>query len=147
VIRELSAAYVEQPVCFAPLALALSIGVRVVLAILKCYELAVVGASTSFWSSLGRVLVGLPFAKGGSVAEAKGEYLTSLLVGFLEFVIYPILMAAGAWAYIGAWVAFKTVAQYKHWGESRSMFNRFLAGNALVLLLGFIILVPYVKFR
>ena len=142
----LSAAYVSHPVCYALLAFGLSIAVRVVLALLKCYELAVAG-SVGFWSSFGRILIGLPASTASSGPEAKGEYLTSLLVGVLEFLIYPVLMAAGAWTYVGAWVAFKTVAQYKHWGESRSMFNRFLVGNALVLLLTFIILTPYVKSR
>src|SRR5213594_2446654 len=56
-----------------------------------------------------------------------------------------VLMAAGLWTYIGAWVAFKTAAQYRHWGESRSMFNRFLAGNALVLILSFLILAPRIR--
>ncbi len=143
----LSKAYIEHLYCFAFLALGLSFGVRVVLAILKCYELAVVSSSAGFWTCFIRVIAGLPAKSGASGAEEKGEYLSSFLLGFLEFLIYPVLMAAGLWTYIGAWVAFKTAAQYRHWGESRSMFNRFLAGNALVLILSFLILAPRIKFH
>ncbi len=145
-VLNLSKAYVDHLACYALLALALSVGVRVVLALLKCYELVAAHRPTKFWSSFGRVVAGLP-PKDLTSGEGKGDYLTSLLVGFLEFLVYPVLMAAGFWPYIGAWIGFKTVAQYKHWGDSRSMFNRFLAGNALVLLLAFTLLVPYIRFR
>ncbi len=63
-----------------------------------------------------------------------GDYLHEFFVGCLEFLVYPVLMATGAHAYIGAWLTFKVAAQWKRWGEDRAHFNRFLILNALLLL-------------
>ena len=39
----------------------------------------------------------------------------------------------------------KTVAQWKRWEDHRSVFNRFLIGNALVVALAFLCLAPKVS--
>jgi hypothetical protein len=67
------------------------------------------------------------------------------IVGTLELIAYPILMRAGAWTVIGAWLAFKTAAQWDAWKQGRAAYNQFLIGNALVLGASFFFLLPMVK--
>jgi hypothetical protein len=47
---------------------------------------------------------------------------------------YPVLISADAWSLIGAWLGFKTLAQWGHWGHNRQAFNRFLVGTGLILI-------------
>jgi hypothetical protein len=61
------------------------------------------------------------------------DYWLNTVLGLLELVAFPILMAAGAWVPVGAWITLKTVAQWDVWKKNRTTFNRFLIGNALVL--------------
>jgi uncharacterized membrane protein HdeD (DUF308 family) len=58
-------------------------------------------------------------------------------VGFLELISYPVLLEIGLWSVIGAWIGFKTVAQWRVWTEDRSQFNRYLIGNALAVIISF----------
>jgi hypothetical protein len=44
------------------------------------------------------------------------------------------LIATGALSVIGAWIAFKAVVQWNTWTKQRFTFNRFLLGNALVVM-------------
>ena len=41
------------------------------------------------------------------------DYWQPFLLGLLELGCYPILIVTGAWAVIGAWLALKTVSQWK----------------------------------
>ena len=82
---------------------------------------------------------------GGLAADPKrSDYWTSFILGWLECLAYPVLMATGNWQYVGAWVGFKTFAQWQEWKEHRQAFNRFLIGNALVMLMSLMVLVRYV---
>ena len=74
----------------------------------------------------------------------RSDYLLPLILGIIELLTYPVLMATGAWTAIGAWIGFKTVAQFNLWKANRSAFNRYLIGNALVVILSLFFLVPYV---
>lgn len=75
----------------------------------------------------------------------KSDFWFTSLLGLLELWSYPVLMATGAWTVIGAWLGFKTVAQYKRWNDDRVSFVLYLIGNALIVLLSLLVLVPYVK--
>ena len=75
----------------------------------------------------------------------KSDFWYASILGPLELWSYPILMATGAWTVIGAWLGFKTIAQWRNWNEDRISFNRYLIGNALVVLAAYLILVPYIK--
>ena len=66
------------------------------------------------------------------------------VLGLFELSAYPVLMVTGHWSFIGAWLAFKTIAQWKRWTEERTSFNRFLIGNALVLFLSLLWLTRFV---
>ena len=74
----------------------------------------------------------------------KSDCLLPFLLGLLELYSYPVLMATGAWTAIGAWLGFKTLAQWKSWGDDRVTFNHYLIGNALVLLSSLLFLVYFV---
>lgn len=75
----------------------------------------------------------------------KVDYWHPFVLGCIESPCYPILMATGAWMVIGAWLGFKTLAQWKYWTDFRPAFNRFLICNALVLILSLLIMVRFVK--
>lgn len=53
------------------------------------------------------------------------DYLFPFFLGLLEFAAFPVLMATEHWTFIGAWLGFKGVAQWKRWENERSVFNRF----------------------
>jgi hypothetical protein len=81
----------------------------------------------------------------GSDSDRISDYWFPFILGLIELYSFPVLMATGAWTVIGAWLGFKTVAQWKRWGDDRITFNRFLIGNALVVLSSLMVLVPYVR--
>ncbi|HUC61251.1 MAG TPA: hypothetical protein VMF53_04780 [Alphaproteobacteria bacterium] len=66
------------------------------------------------------------------------------ILGTIELATFPVLMAVGAWEAIGAYIGLKTIAQWHHWKEDRAPFNRYLVGNALVLILSLLCLEPHV---
>jgi hypothetical protein len=75
----------------------------------------------------------------GQVRENPDEsdYLLPFFVGTLELVAFPYLMHEGQWAVIGAWLGFKTLAQFEQWKKERNNFNRFLLSTAVVIFLSF----------
>jgi hypothetical protein len=89
----------------------------------------------------GRNLIGV---HPGDREGEKSDFWVSSILGLLELWSYPIMMATGAWAIIGAWLSFKTVAQWRTWRENRFSYNRYLIGNALVVLLSLMVLVRFV---
>jgi hypothetical protein len=48
-------------------------------------------------------------------------------------------MFVGYWSFIGAWLGFKALPQWSRWRQKRTPFNRFLIGNALVLIASMIL--------
>lgn len=61
------------------------------------------------------------------------------MLGFLEAIVYPVLMYTDNWLIIGGWIALKTLAQWDKWKTDRTIFNRFLIGNALVIIGAFVL--------
>lgn len=116
--------------CYIAFALIASLGVRVLLAILKKFE------GESFWKSIGGV---------GAKEKNNDDYWHPFILGFLEFISYPILMVTNHWYIIGAWLSFKTLAQWERWSKERKVFNRFLIGNVIVLILSLLWLTSYIK--
>lgn len=74
------------------------------------------------------------------------DYWHAAAVGTLELLGYPVLMVMDQWAFIGAWLLFKTSGQWAAWRDRRSPFNRFLIGNALVLAFA-LALTKFVNFK
>ncbi len=73
-------------------------------------------------------------AGGFSTDPTHRDYLLPFGLGVLELFTFPLLINAQVWSFIGAWLGFKVVAQWGHWGENRPAFNRFLIGTALILI-------------
>ena len=61
------------------------------------------------------------------------DYWLPFILGLLELTAYPYFIAKGDWKVIGGWIALKTAAQWGQWSKSRSHYQRFLLGNALVI--------------
>jgi hypothetical protein len=74
----------------------------------------------------------------------RSDFGIPFLLGTIELLAYPILLATGAVTVIGAWLGLKTVAQWSTWKEQRYTFNRFLLGNALVIAASYSIFLWYV---
>jgi hypothetical protein len=72
----------------------------------------------------------------GFRADAQGapDFWQPSILGVLELAIYPVLLASGKPEYIGAWLLFKTIPRFGSWEKHRNVYQRFLIGNALVLL-------------
>ncbi len=134
---------IDDPLSYFLMAFGLSTAVRLVLCLIKAYEVAGQSKQVAFWASVGRGFVGLSPSPGKEAQ--KSDFLSPFLVGLLELLSFPVLMAGTHWSYIGWWLGFKTAAQYKHWTTERAVFNRYLVGNALVLVLAVIVLVPRVS--
>lgn len=73
------------------------------------------------------------------------DHWLTFILGILELSIYPILIVTQNWSFIGAWLAYKAVAQWKVWEENRNSFNRFLIGNLIVLLVAYFILTRFIE--
>jgi len=56
------------------------------------------------------------------------------LIGGAEIVIYPLLIAKGWVAVIGAWIVIKTASSWGGWQKTRTAYNRFLLGNIFSLI-------------
>jgi hypothetical protein len=128
------------------LGLLLQLGARIVMSLLSAVILAARSHRrfrTCLWIYFWRSFKGFHPPDGDDV-RAKSDYWFPAILGLLELYSYPVLMATGAWTVIGAWLGFKTVAQWKSWGDDRVTFNHYLIGNALIVLLSLLCLVRYV---
>ena len=128
---------IENYVAYFSFGLFSSIAIRVALAIFSASHL--------------RHVEGLKWCTGfcGSVTgwicsadkelRKRSDYSLAFWLGLLELYTYPIFIATDAAYVIGAWIGFKAVAQWGTWKEERVTFNRFLLGNALVVVTAYFI--------
>lgn len=72
-----------------------------------------------------------------SDGQVTPDFWQPSLVGVLELTVYPVLLASGKPEYIGAWLAFKTLPRFGSWEKHRNPYQRFLIGNALVLVFSY----------
>ncbi len=117
--------------CYILYAALTALLVRVVVAFFKGLES---GGANKFWEHF----------KGFSADKKMADYWGPFAIGWLEALAYPVLMRTHNWAFVGAWLGFKTVAQWRGWAKDRSSFNRFLIGNALVLIVSLLFLTRFV---
>jgi len=65
-----------------------------------------------------------------------------ILVGFCESILYPVAFIIGKPEFIGIWLAIKVAGSWDKWKgekrESRNQFQKFLIGNALSIIFGFL---------
>ena len=117
-------AYVWYLVCAA----VFSVLIRVILSGLRASE-----APKERRRAFLRVFHGFQ-SDGGQVTP---DYWQPTLLGFLELTVYPILLASAKPEYVGAWLAFKTLPRFGSWEKHRNTYQRFLIGNALVLVFSY----------
>lgn len=151
---ELQAVVLKTSVaCYLLLVAGYSFAVRALIILIRVWRYYVEHhgqGAREFSNFYRRALFGLgcePFKASGEHAKderARGDYLTAWILGLLELAAYPYLFAADKYEYVGAWIGFKVVAQYKTWSEDRGTFTVFLIGNALVLIIAFKVLRSYV---
>lgn len=128
---------VANPVTYLLSAAALSLAIRIISATLRSFERSerLKMIPLNFWEAF----------KGFHTDPLIGDRWMPFILGFLELLIYPFLIKAGLWVGIGAWITLKTVAQWESWQKHRNVFNRFLIGNALVIISAFVLLTPEVS--
>jgi hypothetical protein len=80
-----------------------------------------------------------PFKKTGKKNEEDYAKKQSSILGYIERFMFLTSFVAGLPQFVIAWLTFKTVVQWKRWGEEngRIFFNNFLIGNALNIIYSF----------
>jgi hypothetical protein len=105
------------------------------------------------WKTFGLYLWGFRFGdlpkgeKGKDDEEGFGgsnDFLQPVILGLLELLVYPILMGNNLPVYIGAWLGFKVVPRLGSWEKSRNTYQRFLIGNALVILASYLLMRAFI---
>lgn len=73
------------------------------------------------------------------------DHFLPLAVGIIELLIHPVLIVAGRWDVIGAWIGVKTATHLTSWKRSRTPYNRFLLGILLGLLAAYFLAWLFVR--
>jgi hypothetical protein len=82
---------------------------------------------------------------GFSKIEPYPDSWYNSAIGTFELYAFPIMMQQDKYSYIGAWLAFKLIGQWKMWNENRNATNRIVLATILQLLLCYFILIDYVS--
>lgn len=76
-----------------------------------------------------------------SVIDPSPDLWYNSVIGIMELLTFPILMRVDGQAIIGAWIGFKTVAQWSKWTkDNRLTFNRYLIGCAINVLISYLLM-------
>lgn len=129
---------IDHPLKYMVGGIIVALVTRIVVAVFRAIELCAREDQTTFASAL------IQSIKGVDPDPTKGDYWAPCMLGFLESLVYPVLMFTDNWLMIGGWITLKTIAQWDKWKTERPIFNRFLIGNALVIIGAFILLVLFV---
>jgi len=73
----------------------------------------------------------------GSDENKSFDYFQTFVLGVMELSIFPVLLIANKPEYIGGWLVLKTLPQWNRWTEERWVYNRFLIGNALIIVFSY----------
>ena len=84
------------------------------------------------------------FLRGVALGKNSDLFLPATL-GFIELVVYPVLLTLGQFLIIGAWLGIKTAGGFAGWKTSPTAFNRFLLLNLLNLIIAYFLLAPFVQ--
>jgi len=79
------------------------------------------------------------FLGKGVEGNRSFDHFQTFFLGVMELSIFPILLIANKPEYIGGWLALKTLPQWNRWTEKRWIYNRFLLGNAFIIVLSYFI--------
>jgi hypothetical protein len=133
--------HIEQPFTFAMLTVLFALLFRALNSLLRAYEITLLPEKDNSQKTID--LKNLPIGKrfkiifsGISKSDPSPDIWYNTILGLLELIAFPILMQAGQYIMIGAWIGFKGIAQWSAWGN-RFAFNRFLLIHAFVLFVSF----------
>ncbi len=115
-------------------AIVCSLGVRLIITFFTTLESRVDNANTSFFETYKLFFMGK-----GVDGNQSFDHFQTLLLGVMEISIFPILLIANKPEYIGGWLALKTLPQWNRWTEKRWIYNRFLLGNALIIVISYFV--------
>ncbi len=105
-----------------------SVALRIFLSLLRSLEQGKSKLGKHWWVAF----------KGFDAQEPfTNDYWQTWIIGVLELISFPILLASGYAQYIGGWLIIKTLPQWTHWQNRRWVYNRFLIGNAIILLIAY----------
>ena len=132
--------------CFAYIcwAIGLQVIVRVFVALLSAIQLSQTRPgfrNEGFWVYFYYCLKGIhPNDDQGRYSD----YGLPAILGLIELLSYPVLIGVDGSTAIGAWIGLKTATQFRRWIEIRGTYNRFLIGNAIVVLFSVFLARQYV---
>jgi hypothetical protein len=69
--------------------------------------------------------------------RGRYDFWHPYVLGAIEIVVFSVLMATNEREAVGAWLGLKTVVQWQHWQEERSVFTIYLIGTALVVIVSY----------
>jgi len=129
---------IDRPLCYFVLVVLFGLMIRCVSSFQKAFEIIASKRGVGFWKQFWAAFRGYrsPFIKlsDDDRWQPSNDYWQPFILGVLELMVFPVLIATEHWNYVGAWLGFKTLAQAVRWNEDRGVFNRFLIGSALVIL-------------
>lgn len=128
--------------CYGLTVFAFGLMIRVIQALMKASERWRIPGDRSFSRNLCLYIGGFGFGNEPSRPERGGgdDYLQPFFLGLMELFVYPILIASGLAPYIGAWLGLKVVPVLGSWVKARNAYQRFLIGNALVLIFSYLLM-------
>jgi len=93
------------------------------------------GSRTLFWE----IFKGNGYKEDHLKPPIAADYGLGFWLGLLELLAYPILLKSNHAAYIGAWLAFKTVNRWGYApGYKRGTYNRYLLANSLIICISYL---------
>lgn len=72
---------------------------------------------------------------GGNKRDPFPDFWYNTILGAIELAVFPIFMKAHQYGMIGAWIGFKSIAQWSAWNKNRYVFNRFLIAHAAIVII------------
>jgi len=76
---------------------------------------------------------------GYSEQDPTPDFWYNTMIGTFELFAFPFILKAEQYAFIGAWLGYKVVANWSVWNKNRLKFNSFLIGNLIVVLISYIL--------
>lgn len=130
---------IKEPLKYILIAILCALGIRIILSILQ-------GIDNKSLKAIGYTFCGFP-PKDNDEFKLCGDRWQAFFLGLLEILAFPILMKTNNWSFIGAWIGFKVLGNWKVWNEKREVVNRYLVGVGLVLVLSLLIMTDFVSLK
>ena len=134
--------------CFILKIFLISITVRIFFSLLRAFEYRFYNGNNSkevFFKGLKFRRRFIEIFIGISKIDPTPDIWYNFILGTIELFCFPILMGTNSWPAIGAWIAFKALAQWNRWIKNRLVFNRFLIANAIIIIASYLFLLHHIN--